>query len=307
MVFTYCKCCQHLAGKPEAAANFYRDHFIPTGWKLYYSKLSECLGITLTGRCDDCHGELAELIPLPNGLTEDGQLKAIYNTMRTVHPYDEFSDRVGYYGGCEARSWFYGDRDKRSQWCRSRMFLNLFHDYDRERVRLWLEKNFPPQKHTEVFRDTGGSMFTAVVRMARENGDFAKAEAILDYVLPGESEDGDDNKVELTAYEFDFEPVLNYGCEGIYIDCFIVGKFDQSGRSRLHVGTLKTLRRDLEAAKIMGELCGVLLHYAFQYVNENLHRYTPDKRLEDEHYQMQLQARKAAAGDKSDETEEKRS
>ena len=293
MVFSYCKCCQHMAGKPESAANFYRDHFVRTGWELNYTRLSDCSAITLTGHCDACHGELAELIPLPNGLTEDGQLKAIYQTMQTVHPYDEFSDRVGYYGGCEEGNWVYTDRGKRPQFRRSVEFLKLFHDYDREAARFWLEKNFPPQKHTEVFRDTGGSLFCSVVRMAKENGGFAKAEAILDYVLPGETEDDVHDKVELTAYEFNFEPVLNYGCEGIYIDCCIVGKFDESGRSRLHVGTLKTLRQDQEAAKIMGELCGVLLHYAFQYVNENLHRYTPDKRLEDEYYQMQLQARKA--------------
>ena len=62
---------------------------------------------------------------------------------------------------------------------------------------------------------------------------------------------------------------------------------DESGLFRLHVGTLKTLRRDVEAAKILGELCGLLLHYASEYVNGNLHRYTPDKSLELE-YQRQL-------------------
>lgn len=299
MVDRYCKCCQHMAGRPEALSNFYKDHFIPTGWELNYTKLSDCWSITLTGRCDDCHGDLAELIPLPKGLTGDGQLKVIYDTMQTVHPYDQFSERVGYYGGCEERSWFYADRDKRPQFRRSKAFLKLFHDYDQETVRLWLEKNFPPQKHTEVFRDTGGSMFCSVVRMAKENGDFAKAEAILDYVLPSENEDDIRDKVELTAYEFDFMPALNYGSEGIYIDCYITGKFDQSGRSKLHVGTLKTLHQDLESAKIMGELCGVLFHYAFQYVNSNLHRYTPDKRLEDEYYQIQLKARKKVASDET--------
>ena len=74
----------------------------------------------------------------------------------------------------------------------------------------------------------------------------------------------------------------------LYIDCYLVGKFDESGRFRLHIGTLKTLRRDAEAAKIMGELCGLLLHYENAYVNSNLHRYTPNKDLELE-YQRQLE------------------
>ena len=75
--------------------------------------------------------------------------------------------------------------------------------------------------------------------------------------------------------------MVNYGgSEGIYIDCCLRGKFDESGRSVLHVGTLKTLRRDLEALQIMGELCGTLTYYANQYVSQNLHRYTPNEQLE---------------------------
>ena len=73
--------------------------------------------------------------------------------------------------------------------------------------------------------------------------------------------------------------------EGIYIDCYLEGKFDESRRCSLHVGTLKTLRRDLEAAKIMGELCGALMHHASEYVNQNLRRYTPAQELEAEYRQ----------------------
>lgn len=190
MVNYYCDCCQHLAGRPEAAANFYRHHFIPTGWALNYFKLSECGGVTLTGRCECCGGKLEELIPLPEGLTGDDLLKAIYDTVRTAHPYDEFSKRVGYYGDCEERNWFYDARDKRPQFRRGTKFLNLFNDYDREQARLWLEQNFPPDKHTEVFRDTGGSLFSSAVRLAKENGDLDRAGAILDYILPCEHESG---------------------------------------------------------------------------------------------------------------------
>ena len=42
MVFSYCKCSYHLAGNENAAANFYNTHFVPDGWELVYSKLSEC-------------------------------------------------------------------------------------------------------------------------------------------------------------------------------------------------------------------------------------------------------------------------
>lgn len=296
MVYQYCHCCRHLADRPDAAANFYRDHFIPERWELCYFKLSECSAMTLTGRCEICDDKLEELIPIPEGLTGDALFQAIYDTMQTAHPYDKKTD-AGYYGSCKARSEFYKWRDLRRQFRRNKEFLNLFHDWDLEAARLWLEKNFPPEKPTEIFRDTGGSLFSAVVRLAKASGDFAKAEAILDYYLPCEHEEGRKEGAKLTAYEFDFETILNYGCEGIYIDCYLSGKFDESGRSSLHVGTLKTLRRDLEAEKIMGELCGILHHYVNQYVNKNLRRYTPDKELEVE-YQRQLEQEEAKGGSK---------
>ena len=163
----------------------------------------------------------------------------------------------------------------------------MFNDWDRERARLWLEQNFPPEKHTEVFRDTGGSLLSSVIRMVMANGDFDRAGAILDYYLPCEHESGTGNKAPLTAYEFDFVPILNYGSEGIYINCYLRGKFDESGRFSLHAGTLKTLKRDLESEKAMGELCGVLHYYAHRYVNQEIHRYTPQKALEAEYQRRQ--------------------
>lgn len=291
MVNHYCHCCRYLADRPNAAANFYRDHFVPDRWELCYFKLSEVSAMTLVGRCEICGDKLEELIPIPKGLTGDALFQAIYDTMQTAYPYDEKTD-TGYYGKCKVRSEFYKWRDQRPQLRRSKEFLNLFHDWDQEAARLWLEKNFPPEKPTEIFRDTGGSLFSTVVRLAKTSGDFAKAEAILDYYLPCEHEKGGKEGIKLTAYEFDFEPILNYGCEGIYIDCYLKGKFDESGRSSLHVGTLKTLRRGLEAEKIMGELCGILHYYENQYVNENLRRYTPDKELEAE-YQRQVEQNEA--------------
>lgn len=288
MVNRYCKCCHHLAGRPDAAANFYSAHFIPDRWELQYFQLSECSDISLMGYCKDCGGELEEVIPLPKGLTGDTLFQAVYDIVQTAHPYDAKSDALGYYGRCKERSRFYASRDERRQFRRSRQFLNLFNDWDREQARLWLEKNFPPEKPTEVFRDTGGSLFSSVIRMVKASGDFDRAGAILDYYLPCEHEEGRNEGVKLTAYEFDFVPILNYGSEGIYIDCYLQGKFDGSQRYSLHVGTLKTLKRDLEAEKIMGELCGVLHYYADQYVNRNLRLYTPAKQLEAE-YQRQLE------------------
>ena len=273
MVNRYCKCCYHLASWPDAAANFYTDHFIPDRWALHYSKLSECWGVSLMGHCKECGDELEEVIRFPKGLAGDALFQAVYDIVQTAHPYDVRSDALGYYGACQERSEFYKRRDEYPQFRRSQQFLELFNDWDREQARLWLEKRFPPEKPAEILRDTGGSLFSSVIRIAKENGDFGRAGAILDYYLPCEHESGTGDKVLLTECRFDFVPIVNYGCEGIYIDCYLKGKFNESGRSSLHVGTLKTLKRDLESAKIMGELCGILMHHASEYVNQNLDRY----------------------------------
>ena len=56
--------------------------------------------------------------------------------------------------------------------------------------------------------------------------------------------------------------------------------------------TLKTLEEGLEAAKIMAELGGALMYHANRYVNENIHRFTPQVWL-DEQYQRMLKQEKS--------------
>jgi hypothetical protein len=278
-----CHCNGHRQLSDGGRENFYQEHFIPEGWKLSYATLFEGMELYLTGYCRDCYGYLEEQIPLPDGLAEDDALQAIYDAMQSAHPYDEVIEHLGYFGKCKARSAFYQNRDAMPAAMRGKLFLDLFHDYDRARARRWLEEHYPTQSHEEVFRDTGGDLFSTVVRLARENGDLDKAKAILDYVLPCKHETGCHEGTELTAYEFDFVPMINFGgSEGIYLDCSLVGKFDGSGRSTLRIGSLKTLDTSLDACKIMGELGGTLMYYANRYVNQNIHRYTPDRELQAE-------------------------
>lgn len=131
------------------------------------------------------------------------------------------------------------------------------------------------RSHLDRNRLTGGQLFANVVECARENGDLAHFDGIHEYILP----EGHD-KTKITKYAFDFIPIVNYGCEGIYINCSLKGGFDQGAERWLSVGTIKTLENDLSAAKIMGELCGILLHHESQYVNSNLWRFTPTEEIE---------------------------
>ena len=125
-------------------------------------------------------------------------------------------------------------------------------------------------------RMTGGQLFERFMECARENDDAARFDEMCDYVLPEDMEKG-----KLCSYEFDMLPIVNFGCsEGIYIDCSLRGKFDESGRNSLHIGTLKTLRTDLDACKIMGELCGALMYHENSFVGENLYLFDSTEAIE---------------------------
>jgi hypothetical protein len=142
--------------------------------------------------------------------------------------------------------------------------------------------NFAEQHRRTLRRDidnqrmTGGQLFEKFMERARENGDTARFDEIGDYVLSESLEKG-----KLCSYEFDMLPIVNFGgSEGIYIDCSLRGKFDDSGRNSLHIGTLKTLRTDLDACKVMGELCGALMYHSSRFVNENLYLFDSTTSIE---------------------------
>ncbi len=151
----------------------------------------------------------------------------------------------------------------------------------------------------KIKRDRTSDLFLAALRLVKENGHYDKAEAIMDYVLPNKDESyrTSSEDIELTNYRFNFDAVAQFGgSEGIYIDCYVSGEYTETPimkitygqgggvitETRRSIGTLKTLKDDLEAMKIMGELCGALIFYAHEYVNKNISRYTPARELEHE-------------------------
>ena len=70
-----------------------------------------------------------------------------------------------------------------------------------------------------------------------------------------------------------------FGQEGVFLDLYLEGSFDSSNDKRTIIGTFKTLRTDQEACRLMGGLGGTLMFYAREYVNREIHRYTPTKQL----------------------------
>lgn len=126
-----------------------------------------------------------------------------------------------------------------------------------------------------VKRYTNTELMKLVVEKVKQAGDYTKAEGILDYFLPEKY-----NTVRLTNYEFDFHAIADFGgSEGIYLDCALKGKFDNSGNDCCMMGTFKTLKDDLESMKIMAELGGILYFHLTSFVNQNLNSITPDEEL----------------------------
>lgn len=131
------------------------------------------------------------------------------------------------------------------------------------------------KRDVDDLRMTGGQLFEKIMERAKKNGDLARFDGISEYVLPETYEEA-----KLCNYEFDMLPAVGFGCEGIYIDCYLKGSFDESDRASIHIGTIKTLSTDLDACKTMGELCGALLYHEHRYVNENLYLFDPAASIE---------------------------
>ena len=127
-----------------------------------------------------------------------------------------------------------------------------------------------------IKRDSGIDLFKGILKTARDAGALQELDRIIDYDSACEFEEK--NKRPISNYEFNCIFSVDYGgSEGIYIDAWLNGYLDESGHpQRLHFGTIKTLERDLDAMKIMGEACGILQYYASDYLNKNLSRYEPD-------------------------------
>lgn len=144
-------------------------------------------------------------------------------------------------------------------------------------------------------RDRKSDLFRAILERARADGSLAEIEPIWDYYLPNDGEAlSSEESGPLTNYEFNFVPVIAFGgSEGIYVDLYLDGDCDGSGFKRTEIGVFKTLRTDLDACRLMGQLCGVLMYHGPAYVNENIHRYTPKPELEAE-YLRKLQKEQAA-------------
>ena len=112
--------------------------------------------------------------------------------------------------------------------------------------------------------DTSRMMMDETHNLMIKNGCYEEALSIIDFYLPEKY----DCRV-IVNINFDFVAITNYmGKDGIFIDCYIRGYYDDSDSyTILKIGTYKSLRTDVEAMKLMGNLADALAYYNWVYLN----------------------------------------
>lgn len=117
--------------------------------------------------------------------------------------------------------------------------------------------------------DTADTLFGDIIRRAKQAGDLDRAAPILEYCYPCVSEAKAGQEAGRNLTDFDFVPSLTFGVgNSIYLDCFLREKFSGYGYRSFRIGTMKTSGTDMNTCKIMGELCGALMHHARQSMAE---------------------------------------
>lgn len=169
-------------------------------------------------------------------------------------------------------SGFYGENLDKDEFCKRWLESGGIKEVLQDRINGEIE--LPPVK-----RYKSDELFIMMMNNIKKSGEFEKAGKIYDYYLPSEKEPAlSGDKVLITDYRFDVRANANFGVsEGIYLDCYLQGKFNDSGKEYLSIGTVKTLKTDIESMKTMSELGGILNYRLTEFVNQNIESFTPDK------------------------------
>ena len=280
----WCTCAGHDAEDWTVRNECYARHFIPKTWALEYHSLpehEEGRTLYMLGSCTCCGGFMRSGVALALNISGDRFLADVYREMTRFRPFDGNDKEKGLYFSCVGqRAEWYQQQDDMTLIDCNKQFLNLFHTEDQETVGKWLARNHFEESHIYPRRDRKSTLLQHILETARTDGAIAEAEEILYYTLSGgyEPPRPKDNTY-LTDYRFDVIPRLMFGQEGVFLDLYLEGSFDSSNDKRTIIGTFKTLRTDQEACRLMGGLGGTLMFYAREYVNREIHRYTPTKQL----------------------------
>lgn len=276
----WCTCKDHDHKDWTVVADHYCRHFIPDAWTLEYHQLhchEEGRILYLTGTCDVCGGFMRSGTSVASNISDDELLLYIYREVTRFRPYDGYDPKTGRYcGAISKRSRWYREQDDLSMSALGLQFVRLFREEHQAQAREWFAERRPKRPYCKPRRDRKSTLFQHIMELARVDGSMAEMDGLLDYTASvSESQD-----TYLTDYRFDVVPHIRFGSnEGVYLSLMLEGSFDSTDSRKAVLGTLKTLRTDLEACRLMGVLGGALMYHARQYIEQEIYRYTPEREL----------------------------
>lgn len=282
--FCPCVCAFSRNNDHRILSIHYTNHFVPTGWVLQYASLHQedtNRILYLTGCCLSCRDErIRSGVRIPPHYTGDALLEYIYQKMFQYRPFDlRFSDGT-YRGALPARSHWYMEQDDLTRTLRNAQFLTLFRKEDQCYVGDWLNRCHSEDEYIAPHRDRLSTLFFSVLEQAKAAGELQEIAPIIHYCLPNKEKPiPSEDDYYLTNHSFSPEATLFHNSEGIIVSLSIVGTCNHTGEKGCVIGSLKTFNDDADAFRLMGQLCGILVCNMVKYIHDNVHRYTPRRKL----------------------------
>lgn len=279
----WCECPEHRSHDFRKLTDFYCHNFIPAGWKLQYTTLTEREDgrvLYITGKCRECGGFMRTGVSIAGNYTRDNLLRNICHAMLNYRPYAGKGVYGLYQGGVSQRLEWYWRQDQLLTTELIEQFVALFHEKDQLAARRWAKENMPEN----IPRETSTEFFNAVIKLVQSNGFWPEQSAFItcEPTCPSWPPEA-----VVCHPRFDFRTELKMETDGaLRIDCYLDGIFDRFDNSRLLIGTIKKTCTDRDSCLIMGSLTGALLHYGNAYRDENLERYIPHKTVKLPEWQL---------------------
>lgn len=272
----WCECPGHQSQDFRDLTDFYSRYFIPTGWKLEYTTLSEReerRTLYMTGECSQCGGFMRTGEDIDGLATQDSLMREICTSMLRYRPYAGRDGSGLYQGGVPPRLEWYWRQDQMTKAERVDQFAGLFHEgVDQLIARRWAKEHMPAQ---DVPRETTTEFFNGVVKLVQSSGFWPDQSAFITCEPDCPTWPP---YLALCHPRFSFVPELKAGAGGgLCIECYLNGIFDRVGNHRLLIGAIKTACGDRDTSVTMGSLTGALLYYGEAYRKANSHRYVPYK------------------------------
>lgn len=172
---SWCECKSHRSQDFNKLTDHYCRYFIPEGWYLEYTTLTEPEErrvLYITGKCSQCGGFMRSGVSIYGKNTREDLLEDICRTMLTYRPYAGKDESGIYRGGVLRRQEWYWHQDQMTRAQHIEQFTLLFRESESLIARRWAQEHMPDPG---VRRETSTKFFNAVIKEVQANGLLAGA------------------------------------------------------------------------------------------------------------------------------------